>query len=379
MRIAYDAKRLFNNFTGLGNYSRSVLKSIIEYYPDNDLLLYTPKVQNTPETRLFLQSPQCLTQKPASIIKGSLWRTMFLPNEVKADKADIFHGLSNEIPVGLKKRGIPSVVTIHDVAFKTFKDMYHWHDRQIYTLKFNYACTHADKIVAISENTKADILKFCPNVDESKIHVIYQPVQDIFYVPMEKETARKIASEAIPALPESFLLYVGSINSRKNLMAVVKALECMPESERLPLVIVGRGKSYKTKVQNYVAENNLNKYCIWVDYLSDNVALQALYTCASIFIYPSFYEGFGLPVVEAMLSRCPVVTSNVSSLPEAGGDGAALIDPKNHLQLADTMLNILRNDNIRKQMTEKGFEYATTKFNPHSLATEMINLYKSML
>ena len=174
MKIAFDAKRAYCNFTGLGNHSRTTLDILTRYFPDNDYVLYTPKVKHTQLTDSYLRNSALHTVQPTGWLKGSLWRTYRLAHEASQEKADVFHGLSNELPCGLSRKCIPSVVTIHDVAFHTFPDMYQWIDRQIYDRKWKYALSHADSIIAISESTKRDILRYY-DVEKSKIRVIYQP------------------------------------------------------------------------------------------------------------------------------------------------------------------------------------------------------------
>jgi hypothetical protein len=134
MRIGFDAKRLFNNFTGLGNHSRTTIDILTAEFPDNEYWLYTPKVRLNGITLPYLGKKGCRLVKPEGLMRGSAWRTYGLVADMKRDGIEVFHGLSNEMPVGLFHSGIASVVTIHDVAFRTFPDMYHWHDRKIYDM-----------------------------------------------------------------------------------------------------------------------------------------------------------------------------------------------------------------------------------------------------
>lgn len=378
MKIAFDAKRLYNNFTGLGNHSRTTIDILTENFPENEYLLYTPKVKLNKVTEPYLTKEKCRTIFPSGIAKGSIWRTFVQSKDLKRDGADVFHGLSHEIPLGLKSKGIPSVVTIHDVAFKTFTQMYHWHDRQIYDLKFRYSCNNADRIIAISECTKKDIMRFY-GIPEERISVVYQPVQRLFYTPLGQEEARSMADKAIDGLPKEYMLYVGSINSRKNLLSIVKAIETLPESSRMPLVIVGNGREYKAEVKKYIAEHKLEKHFIWASNIHNNTHLQALYTCAKMFIYPSFYEGFGLPVVEALLSGCPVITSNVSSLPEAGGPHSLQVDPNSVDSIAQAIRMVAEDDSLRSRMIKGGREYAMETFEPSILAKQVMDIYEELI
>ena len=380
MNVGFDAKRLYNNFTGLGNHSRTTIDILTEFFPENAYFLYTPKIARGREESLkrYLSMEACRTIMPQGVLKGSLWRTYGLPADIRRDGVDLFHGLSNELPVGIRRSGVPSVVTIHDVAFHTFPDMYHWIDRQMYDWKWAYAVRNADRVIAISECTKRDIMRYY-DVDADKIDVVYQPVQPRYYTPMAKEDATKRLEFSNLQLSSDFMLYVGSVNSRKNLLGVVKAMEMLPHDLLIPLVVIGSGRGYMKEVRQYVAEHGLERYVIFPDGKVDDDTLQALYACARVFVYPSFYEGFGLPVVEALLSRCPVVTSNVSSLPEAGGAYSQQAAPADVGDIASKIEKVLADDALSSTMREKGYEYAVRTFHPHVLAERLMSVYKAAL
>ena len=371
MRIGFDAKRLYNNFTGLGNHSRTTIDILTESFPEEDYRLYTPKIPNNPVTLPYLHKPHCQTITPSGLLKGGLWRTFELVRCLRRDRVELFHGLSNEIPVGLSRAGIASVVTVHDVAFKTFTDMYHPLDRCIYDQKWRYACRHADRIIAISECTKRDVMRFY-DVPEEKVSVLYQPANPIFYTDEDNSPADTLAAES------PYMLYVGSVNSRKNLLGIVKAMELLPHDLRMPLVIVGNGRGYKRQVQQYIADHHLERLFIWKR-VTDNSELKRLYAGAALFVYPSFYEGFGLPVVEAELCGCPVVTSNVSSLPEAGGPASIQVAPGDTQAIADGMAKALTDSDLRSRMIAEGRAYAMETFRPTTLAQRLMDIYKITL
>jgi len=335
---------------------------LTEEFPEHEYWLYTPKVRLNGVTLPYMGKKNCKTVTPKGLVRGSAWRTYGLVNEMRKDGIELFHGLSNEMPVGLFHSGIASVVTIHDVAFRTFPDMYHWHDRKIYDAKWQYACNHASRIVCISECTKRDVLAFY-DVPEYKVDVVYQPVNRLYYEPMERTDT------------EPFMLYVGAVNSRKNLLGVVKALELMPKDLQMPLVVVGGGGSYKRIVQQYVAEHGLGHLVMWPE-MVDNAELKRLYTNAWMMVYPSFYEGFGLPVVEAQLCGCPVVTSNVSSLPEAGGEWALKADPGSVEDIRDKMVELLTDEELRRRCVEGGRQRALSMFHPSVLARQLMEVYR---
>ncbi len=372
MKIGFDAKRLFNNFTGLGNYSRTLVKNLQLYHPEDLYYLYTPKIRQDSLTIPFLNAGEYRTVCHPGLLK-SLWRTSGIKKDLKKDGIELYHGLSHEIPLGIDKTRIRSVVTIHDVIYLTYPDMYKAIDRAIYDYKFRYSCKHADKIIAISESTKRDIIRYY-HIPEEKIEVIYQAIQPVFYNMQTEEAATDIVQKY--HLPQDYLLYVGAINSRKNLLGLVKALALLPADLKIPLVIVGNGHQYKEEVLRYAEQAHLSDRLILLNNLHNPLELQAFYQKARIFIYPSFYEGFGLPVTEALLSKVPVITSNCSSLPEAGGDAAYYIQPEDPGEIAEAIQKILTDAEFSRKMTEKGYAFAHHQFNVEKLTEQVHTLYQ---
>jgi glycosyltransferase involved in cell wall biosynthesis len=179
MELGFDAKRLFCNFTGLGNYSRTLLKNLAKYYPEHDFHLYTPGIRHNSDTNPFLEEQTYNVHLPDGRFK-KLWRSWSVVNDMQKDRIELFHGLSHEIPLRIRKTGIRSVVSIHDLIFKIYPETYPVLDRKIYDLKFGYACRNADRIIAISESTKRDIIKFY-KIDEGRIDVSYQACNPLFY------------------------------------------------------------------------------------------------------------------------------------------------------------------------------------------------------
>lgn len=375
MNIGFDAKRLYNNFTGLGNHSRTTIDILTDYYPENTYFLYTPKVKQHNMMLSYLDKDYCQTVFPSKLIKGSLWRTFGLAGNIKRDKIDIFHGLSNELPVGIHKCNIPSVVTIHDVAFKSFKNMYHWQDCQIYDMKWRYAIKHANRIVVISEFTKQELMRYY-DVDENRIDIVYQPVNPSFYSNNTLPTEE--INRQLSAYPDEFMLYVGSINSRKNLLGIVKAIELLPKDLRIPVIAVGDNSRYKAEVQQYIAEHNLENLVIFPAHRIEDSELHLLYQKARLFVFPSFYEGFGLPVVEALLKGCPVVTSNTSGLIEAGGPFSLLADPHSPEDISHKIQMVLTDDDLRNEMISGGKEFAMNTYHPRVLAERLMGIYNTL-
>ncbi len=369
LKIGYDAKRLFNNFTGLGNYSRTLLSNLSQYFPDNEYHLYTPKIQQNSRTEPFLEKGSFKIHLPENKFGKNLWRLSGMKQHWVDDGIFLFHGLSHELPIGIQGSKVKSIVTIHDLAFRQFPDFFPIFDRNIYNKKFKYACKHADVIIAISESTKKDIIRFY-DIHEYKIKVIYQTCDDTFQNTTHPSTAFKIS------LPKDYLLYVGSINERKNLLGCVKALELLPNDLRLPLVVFGRGKKYEQKVRAYIANKGLEKWVLFYPNVHFE-ELKILYQNARLLLYPSFYEGFGLPIIESLFCKTPVITSKVSSLPEAGGAGAYYVNPENFEEIAFGIEKCLGDEDYYQKLSSEGYAHVQ-KFGAKKVTGEVMDLYHSL-
>lgn len=375
MRIGFDAKRVFNNFTGLGNYSRSLIANLHAANPEIELHLFSPKIQRTAQTEPFLVGDDFQVHTPKKGLK-SLWRSYGITGEIDQNAIEIYHGLSNELPLNIRQSKAKSVVTIHDLIFLKYPQTYKPIDRAMYQFKFKKAIENADKVIAISASTKQDIIDWT-GVSPEKVEVIYQSCDPIFYQPQSVDQI-KVNLQGLN-LPSEFFLSVGTVERRKNLEVVLKAYHQLPAAQRIPLVVVGGGKAYKEQMKQLAAELKLEFHIIWMESKLTTAQLQALYQSAAGLIYPSLYEGFGLPVVEAMLSRTPVITSNVSSLPEAAGEHSLLIDPKSSEELSDAIQQLTTDSTLRQEISDQGLAYAHAQFNPELQTHALLDLYHSLL
>ena len=352
MKIGFDAKRLFTNFTGLGNYSRALVSNYHQAFPEDELFLFTPSIKQDQRTQSFLSTDFNIVQPRNKL----LWRTLHVVEDIHQSKVDVYHGLSHELPIGISKLDIGKVVTMHDLIFKYYSHDNTWIDQQVYDWKWKHACLAADKIIAISEQTKKDLIHYY-NIHPDKIIVIYQPADKIFSQPPSSEEIESVKIKY--KLPTVFNLYVGSVISRKNLLCIIRAMALQPNQERVPLVIIGNGKNYKKKVIEEAARTNVDHLLIWLGSPAFT-DFPAIYKSAQMMIYPSFYEGFGLPVLEALQIGIPVITSNQSSLKEAGGDAALLIDPNSSEDLAAAMSKVSGDPVFAEKMILKGYEHIKT-------------------
>lgn len=368
MKIGYDAKRLFTNFTGLGNYSRSLVGQYHRAFPEDEIFLFTPDIKDEPRIKPFLDNSSFQIIQPGGF--QPIWRSLDVVKDISKSGVQVYHGLSHELPIGLSRLDIKKVVTIHDLIFKYYPDDNTWFDRRIYDWKWNHACKSADTVIAISEQTKKDLVHYY-NVRPEKIKVIYQSPDPVFSKPVKDEMVKSVKLKY--NLPDNYNLYVGSVISRKNLLSVIRAMVIMEKSARNPLVIIGNGKGYKQKIIAEARRGQIDHLLIWLGSPSFE-DFPAIYKGAQMMIYPSLYEGFGLPVIEAMHVGIPVITSDQSSLKEAGGDAAILIDPKNPRELVEAIQKITADRDLAVRMVQRGFEHVK-KFSPDLLVAAIRSVY----
>lgn len=373
MRIGFDAKRLYNNFTGLGNYSRFVVEAMSKSFPENEYVLFTPRVKINPDTQYFQRAHNISTVTPANYISklklGSLWRSFSIGSALKKEKIAVYHGLSHELPFSIPK-SVRKIVTVHDLIFLRYPRFYNRMDVALYKAKVEYACKVADKIIAISKQTRDDIIEFL-KVDESKIEVVYQGCHPNFKVQHSAEEIGQVKTKY--KLPQQYILNVGTIEERKNLMVLVEALALVPKESRIPLVVIGK----RTKYFDLVLEK-AKSLRVWDDiqFLKDVsfIDFPKIYQGADLFVYPSLFEGFGIPLVEAIESNVPVITSTGSCFSEAAGPDSIYVDPTDADELAVQITKVLTDQRQKNKMIASSKSYAR-QFYPEIIAEKLNLLY----
>jgi glycosyltransferase involved in cell wall biosynthesis len=252
-----------------------------------------------------------------------------------------------------------------------FPQYYNWFDVKIYKYKFNIACNEAEHIIAISECTKRDIMKFS-GINSNMISVIYQGCDDSFKQPVSEEKKRDV--RLFYGLPKRYILNVGSIEERKNVLLAIKALKYIPGD--VSLVIVGKHTSYTNKILDYIEDNRLNsRVLILTDVpFSD---LPAIYQMGEVFVYPSRYEGFGIPIIEAIHSGLPVVACTGSCLEEAGGPDSLYVSPDDYRGLSKALTSVLEGAPEREMRIKKSRSYVT-KFDDKKVSEQVIREYDKL-
>lgn len=374
MQVGFEAKRLFTNFTGLGNYSRFIVNALSEFVPENTYILYSPKIKSHPEVDPILARPNIKAIGPTGgfTFFKSLWRSWGVRYNKSVADLTIFHGLSQELPVGLPKH-VKKIVTVHDLIYIRYPQFYNPIDVAIYTAKVKSACRRADKVIAISQQTANDLVEFI-KADPGKIEVVYQGCHPIFKTKATAET--KAAVKAKYNLPDKFILNVGTIEQRKNVKQLVEALALLPADVQLPVVIVGRATDYLKEVIACAQEKKVQDKITFI-HKASFLDLPALYQLATVFVYPSLFEGFGIPLIEAIESGVPVITSEGSCFHEAAGPDAFYTNPADARQLASLLEKVISDSELRERMIRGGRTYIE-RFEPAVIAQVLNKIYRSL-
>ena len=374
LTIGYDAKRAVSNGTGLGNYCRTLLNDLGTIDTTDSFRLYVPDLGRD-DLRSQLDMPRNMSfVTPANkLVKPlrSLWRIKGIVNDLKRDGVDIYHGLTGELPLGLSEAGIKSVVTIHDLIFMRCPEYYNPVDVAIYKWKFRNTCKQADRIIAISECTRRDIMEL-GEIDDSRIHVVYQSCDTRFRLQVSPEQKQDVRARY--SLPKRYVLFVGTIEERKNALLAAQALPYL--SDEIHLVLVGRQTAYAKTIFSFARQNGLANRIHMLSGVPTS-DLYAIYQQAECFVYPSRYEGFGIPVIEAIQSRLPVIACTGSCLEEAGGPDNVYVDPDEPQEMAMAIKSITDNPDAARQIVTRSLDYIR-RFENGNVAQEMLNVYRSM-
>ncbi len=374
LTIGYDAKRAVSNGTGLGNYCRTLLNDLGTIDTTDSFRLYVPDLGRD-DLRSQLDMPRNMSfVTPANkLVKPlrSLWRIKGIVNDLKRDGVDIYHGLTGELPLGLSEAGIKSVVTIHDLIFMRCPEYYNPVDVAIYKWKFHNAIRQANRIIAISECTRRDIMEL-GEIDDSRIDVVYQSCDTRFHLQVSPEQKQDVRARY--SLPKRYVLFVGTIEERKNALLAAQALPYL--SDDIHLVLVGRQTAYAKTIFSFARQNGLANRIHMLSGVPTS-DLYAIYQQAECFVYPSRYEGFGIPIIEAIQSRLPVIACTGSCLEEAGGPDNVYVDPDEPQEMAMAIKSITDNPDAARQIVTRSLDYIR-RFENGNVAQEMLNVYRSL-
>ncbi|HKE84906.1 MAG TPA: glycosyltransferase family 1 protein [Vicinamibacterales bacterium] len=348
MRVAIDARKLHD--FGIGTYIRNLLRHLARTDHDTDYLLLCGEADLGVAAQLGPNFRSVLEPSP----NYSIREQMHVPWVLRRERPDVYHAPHYVLPAGVR---CPSVVTIHDCIHLMFPQYlpnrlaYAYARAQMWA-----AARRSDCILTVSEASKRDILHLF-NVPPEKIVVVYNAIDSHFAVTPSEEAVARVRERY--QLNHQFVLYVGNIKPHKNLVRLIEAFDELRRSgfEHVKLLIIGDEISKLPSLRRAVHHYKLHKQVRFLGYLSDD-QLAILYRLASVFVFPSLYEGFGLPPLEAMASGTPVVTSNVSSLPEVVGDAAVLVNPYDVDAIVDGLRRVLTDPALAAEMRRKGIERA---------------------
>ncbi len=376
-RIAWDCRKLDNQKTGIGIYISNILRQFSSSANNYQFLLYTDKKSTAwqfPKNMVLITTPpganrKSLWQKPFS----PFWLNFILPQYLKRDRIDLFHSPNHLLPLFYQGK---TIVTVHDLIPFIFPQVYGFWYPRYFRLLLPITLRRADAIVTPSQTTKNDLLSLFP-IKEAKIKVVYNGIDEMFKVIEEQELLEKMRKKL--SLPKRFILFVGTVEYRKNLLPLVRAFQKLVRIKGIghKLVIVGKLGIGSDEILRVVSELGVKEEVMFLNYLPAE-DLPFVYNLADLFVYPSIYEGFGLPVIEAMACGVPVITSDCSALKEIAQGASLLIDPKDADDLGKKILLLLENEDLRKELKVKGLSRANA-FSWKRTAERLLSLYDDLL
>lgn len=370
MRIGINALLLKRQKTGTISYIYNLINSLNKIDRKNEYVLFTN--QQFQENDLSLQDNflikklGLLEQNPYQRI---WWEQFHLSKVLTRLKIDLLHSPSQ---VTLLNSSTKLILTIHELTYLIYPEFLPKHKYLYYRYFVPLSIYKADKIIAVSDNLKKDILRFF-KLPQDKIEVIYCGVNHIFR-PIDKNIAKNAIRKRF-GITDDYILYVGTIEPKKNLKRLIEAYyQLKKDVNRYKLVIAGPKGWLYSEIYKTIKKLNIANDIIFTGYLHSQ-GLLFLYNAASVFVYPSFYEGFGLPVVEAMACGIPVITSNTSALPEVAKDAAILINPLDTKDLLESIKAVLDNPVLVKELSIKGLNRAR-QFSWEETAKKTLNIYE---
>lgn len=372
MKISIELQPCLKNKSGIGVYAYELTKRLQNY---KDITL-EGNIFN------FFNRNDIANDIERLDIKKSVWKLFpygiyrrvwrYIPikyNYLFREKSDIYQFFNFIVPPNISGK---IITTIHDLTYILYPDTMAPSNRKRLEKDMHHTVRNVDYIITISENSKKNIIKYL-GIDGSKIEVIYPGVDETYKKLLNDDEITVVKNKY--NIAGKYLLYLGTLEPRKNVETIIRAYNCYKKAnnDNLKLVLAGKKGWLYDSIFKLVKELELEEDVIFTDYIDDEDKAP-LYQGAEIFLFPSLYEGFGMPVIEAMASRTPVITSNSSSLPEAAGDAAIITEPLDYKSISDSIERILMDDELRETMINKGIEQAD-KFDWDVSAEKLRNIY----
>jgi len=372
MKIGIDARLYRSSAAGIGRYSQNLIKNLLELDSENQyVFLMTREDKEDFEKNHFLNKNIEIVE--TEIEHYSLAEQTKLPKILDSLKCDFWHFLNFNVPVSFKGKFI---VTIHDLTLfyypgRSRKSFLH---KLAYKYIFGQACKNAQTIVAVSNSTKKDIIDVF-KTKEDKIKVVFEAADDKTFQNIDKRELDNI-NKQYNLGDSSLILYVGQWRPHKNLTGLIEAFNLIRKDLNAKLAIVGKIDPAFPEVTEAIDKSPYLRDIIKSGFINDKT-LAAFYARANVFVFPSFYEGFGLPGLEAMAAGLPVVSANQTSLPEIYGQAAVYFNPSDPQDMAQKITSVLEDESLRTDLIQKGFEQ-TKKFSWRKTAEEMLKLYQTI-
>jgi glycosyltransferase involved in cell wall biosynthesis len=374
MRVGIDGYPLAEPRTGVGHYSLELARALALISPDDQFELVSPAAFDVTVLAEIERAklPNLLTKNPrASSIRGHWW-SIGLPMYIRRAGFDLFHGTNFDVP--LWKQGC-SVVTIHDLSALLHPEKHRARLVRRARLRLPLVVRFADMIITPTESVKREVCQRF-KVKPGKVTAIHSAARDSFK-PMPFAQTAEVRKRL--RVEDDFLLFVGTLEPRKNLLTLLKAFEQIngQTAHRPQLVIAGGEGWLMDEMFSFIRKSGISERLCFTGYLSDE-ELRGLYSACRVFLYPSVYEGFGLPPLEAMACGAPVIAGRIPSLLEVLGSSARFVDPLNVNELARTIVELLEDENQRQMLGAAGLEHAR-EFSWEKTARQTLDVYRHLL
>lgn len=364
MKIAVDARSANREkVSGGGIYLKNLLRGIAQLDSKNDYLLFIDSELNN---SFPVQKENFQTKTLKSAIA---WTQLRLPHALFAHRPDVYFSPHHWLPALTPK--CRKVVTIHDLSFLKYPQYFGLKTSLYFKMSTYHAVKAADKIITISHNSKKDLLHHY-SVDEKKIKVIHLGCDEIFHFPLDDAQSQKILVKY--QIGNKYIFFLGDLHLRKNVDRLIKAFEQVKKKKKTEhkLVITGKKDWLSQQIYNLIGNSKVKDEIILTGYVPREV-LPYLMGNAEMFVFPSLFEGFGMPLLEAMAARTPIITSNTTSMPEIAGDAAILVNPQSIDEIANAIEQLLENESLREDLVQKG-SHQVKKFSWQKTARETLNL-----
>ena len=365
MRIGVNGRFLIAKRTGVQRAAYNLLRTLVQLDRENEYLIFTGESQlNNPDWQFPNVKVITSAIREGENIRNHFWEQFTLPRMAKQHHVDILHSPANLAPLFYKGK---SIIHIHDLCFAVNPQWYSFQFRTLYNFIVPRLARRATKVITNSNNSRNDLLQYC-DVPAEKVSLVYWAVDEMFNRVSEQVTVKPRLEK------EQFILYVGSLDPRKNIRTLVQAYQLLRERDpqsKVKLILIGGEHPIFSDVRLNITR--FKQDIVSKGFVDDDL-LRQYYKEAALVVFPSLYEGFGLPPLEAMASGVPVVTSKTSSIPEVVGDAAVMVDPLDANQLANAMSSVLKDEQLRKKLIDEGFEQVK-RFNWYRVARNTLAVY----